>query len=80
MPFAARVGIVVLVSLGLIDRLEVDATVVLAGSVVSCLALAGSAVPVWWWEPAWSVERLVGLAQDESRTVASRAGWLETQA
>ena len=66
---AVRVGIVVLVSL-------VDRPKVLDGIV----ALAGSAVPAWWLEPAGSVERLVGLAQDESRSAALRAGWLANQA
>ena len=69
-----------LVCPGPIGRLEVrDETAVLDGSAVSCLVLDGSAVPVWWWERAGSVECLVGLAQDEFRSAASRVAWRENQ-
>jgi hypothetical protein len=80
MLLAARVAVVVRVCPG---RLAVwDVTAVLAGSeaqagsAVSCLALDGSAVTVGWWELAGLVECLVGLAQGESRSAVSRAGWL----
>jgi hypothetical protein len=76
----SRAAIAVLVCPGLIGRLEVpDAIAVLDGSAALALALVESAVPVWWWELVWLVERLVGLARDESRLAASRAGWLENQ-
>jgi hypothetical protein len=72
---AAWAGIVVPVSL--VDRPKVlDGTEVLVGSAGSCLVLDGSAVPVWWREPAGWVERWVGLGQDESRSAAAWAGWM----
>jgi len=75
--------VAVLVSLVLIGRLEVpDAIAVLVGSAVLALVPGGSVALVWWWEPAWWVERWVGLALDESPSAASLelAGWMEKQA
>jgi hypothetical protein len=66
--FAARVGIVVLVFPGLIDRLEVPGAIAVR---------AGSAVPVWWSELAGLVECWVGLAKGEFRSAGLRAWWLK---